>query len=74
MPEPARATKPKPVMVLEVTPPPATTTWSNPPSTDCRKTEGVGPPICSESDSIAAGMVEFNGMNFSSTSSLRFLK
>ena len=61
-------------MDLEVTPPPATTTWSSPPSTDCRNTLGVGPPICSESAWMAAGMVELSGMNFGSTSSPRFLK
>ena len=61
-------------MVLEVTPAPATTTWSSPPSTDCRNTLGVGPPICSESACTAAGMVELIGMNLSSTSSARFLK
>ena len=37
-------------------------------------TLGVGPPICSESAWMAAGMVELSGMNFGSTSSPRFLK
>jgi hypothetical protein len=74
MPLPARATRPKPVSVLLVMPPPATTTWSSPPSTDCRKTDGVGPPICSESDCTAAGMVELMGTNFGSTSRPRLLK
>ena len=59
---------------LDVTPPPATTTWSSPPSTACRNTLGVGPPICSESDWMAAGIVELIGMNLSSTSRPRFLK
>jgi hypothetical protein len=34
----------------------------------------VGPPICSESDWMAAGIVLLMGMNFSSTSSPRLLK
>src|SRR3954463_14665808 len=53
---------------------PATATRSRPPSTACRNTVEVGPPIWIELDRIAAGMLELMPISVISTSRPRRLK
>ena len=53
---------------------PAMATRSRPPSTACRNTVEVGPPIWIEFDRIAAGMFELMPIGVISTSSPCFLK
>ena len=47
---------------------PATATRSSPPSTACRKTVAVGPPIWIESETIAGGIVVLMAMSETSAS------
>ncbi len=53
---------------------PAIATRSSPPSTDCRNTVEVGPPIWIEFDSTAAGMFELMPISSISASRPCFLK
>ena len=70
MPEPVRATSAAPSAVSRlVTEAVASTTRSSPPSTACKNTEGVGPPIWMESDTSAAGMLELSAIGVIFTSS-----